>query len=238
MNRPTPLDTPIKMSIPQTMTIDGPSASGKNAIGILLAKRFGYRFLDTGAMYRALTWEAFQKGVDLENEEALTRLANDTEITLMSSTRDDGHCPVLVNGVDVSAETRREDVEKGVSLVSKVAGVRQALVAKQRQLAHEGKIVMAGRDIGTVVLPDAEMKIYLSASPEERARRRYLELLDKNQVADYDRVLADLSRRDKIDSERAHAPLKPAVDASIVDTDGYSIDQVLAKILDIIEAGQ
>jgi len=226
------------MSAPLTMTIDGPSAVGKNTIGILLAKHFGYRFLDTGAMYRALTWEALQRGIGLEDEEALTGLANETEITLMSSTSDDGHCPVLVNGVDVTAETRRDDVEKGVSLVSKVAGVRKALVAKQRQLAREGKIVMAGRDIGTVVLPDAEMKIYLSASPEQRARRRYLELLRKNQFADYDRVLADLTRRDKIDSERAHAPLKPATDAHIVDTDGFSIDQVLAKVLHIIEAGR
>lgn len=226
------------MTIPHTITIDGPGAAGKNTIGILLAKRYGYPFLDTGAVYRALTWQALQLGIGLEDEEALTKLALETEITLLSSKSDDGHCPVLVNGRDVSAETRREDVEKGVSLVSKVPGVREELVAKQRQMASEGGLVMAGRDIGTVVLPNADLKIYLTASPEERARRRFLELTKKNAPADYDNVLADLQRRDKIDSERAHAPLRPAVDAKIVDTDKLEIDQVIARVVEIIESDQ
>ncbi len=226
------------MTTPQTITIDGPGAVGKNTVGVLLAKRYDYLFLDTGAMYRALTWQALQLGVGLEDEEALTRLAVETEITLISSESDDGHCPVLVNGRDVSAETRREDVEKGVSLVSKVAGVREELVAKQRQMAIKGKLVMAGRDIGTVVLPNADLKIYLTASSEERARRRYIELTRKNELADYNNVLADLKRRDKIDSERAHAPLKPAVDAKIIDTDGLGIEQVVDRVVDIIETGK
>lgn len=223
------------MSVPLTITIDGPGAVGKNTIGILLAKHFGYLFLDTGAMYRALTWHALQLGIDLEDEKELTKLAEKTKITLISSNSDDGCCPVLINGYDVSAQTRHEDVEKGVSLVSKVAGVRRALVAKQRQLASKGRLVMAGRDIGTIVLPDADVKLYLTASPEERAHRRYLELLRKNQIANYDRVLADLKRRDTIDSERKHAPLKPAKDAIIVNTDGMNIDQVLTRVIGIIE---
>ncbi|MEE8470365.1 MAG: (d)CMP kinase [Dehalococcoidia bacterium] len=225
------------MPKPMTIAIDGPGAVGKNTIGILLAKRLGHLFLDTGAMYRAMTWRALQLGIDLNDDEALTEMAADTEIDLMSSASDDGQCPVLVNGRDVSLETRSEEVERGVSLVSKVSGVRQAMVAKQRGLVGKGGVVMAGRDIGTVVLPDAELKIYLSASPEERARRRYLELRERGKQANYDQVLADLRKRDKIDSERVEAPLRPADDARIVNTDDLAVEQVLARIMDIVQAG-
>lgn len=215
------------MPKPATIAIDGPVAAGKSAIGSLLAQRLGYRFLDTGAMYRALTWLAIELGIDLEDEKALEELAVGASIELAPEA-------VTVDGRDVTSDIRREDVERGVSLVAKVAGVRRALVAKQRQMSQGGQVVVAGRDIGTVVLPHAELKLYLAASPEERARRRYLELVQRGQEASYDQVLAELKRRDKIDSERALAPLQPAPDAKVINTAGLNIEQVLAEIMDII----
>ncbi len=215
------------MPNPATIAIDGPVAVGKSAIGSLLAQRLGYRFLDTGAMYRALTWLALELGIDLEDEKALEELALGASIELAAET-------VMVAGRDVTGDIRGEEVERGVSLVAKVAGVRRALVAKQQQLAQGGQVVMAGRDIGTVVLPRAELKLYLAASPEERARRRHLELVQRGEKAHYEQVLAELKRRDKIDSERALAPLQPAPDAKIIDTDGLNIEQVLAEIMGII----
>jgi len=215
------------MPNPATIAIDGPVAVGKSAIGSLLAQRLGYRFLDTGAMYRALTWLALELGIDLEDEKALEELALGANIELAAEA-------VMVAGRDVTGDIRGEEVERGVSLVAKVAGVRRALVAKQQQLAQGGQVVMAGRDIGTVVLPHAELKLYLAASPEERARRRHLESVQRGEKAHYEQVLAELKRRDKIDSERALAPLQPAPDAKIIDTDGLNIEQVLAEIMDII----
>ena len=216
------------MPNPATIAIDGPVAVGKSAIGSLLAQRLGYRFLDTGAMYRALTWLALELGIDLEDEKALEELALGANIELAAEA-------VMVAGRDVTGDIRGEEVERGVSLVAKVAGVRRALVAKQQQLAQGGQVVMAGRDIGTVVLPHAELKLYLAASPEERARRRHLESVQRGEKAHYEQVLAELKRRDKIDSERALAPLQPAPDAKVIDTDGLNIEQVLAEIMGIIE---
>ncbi len=215
------------MPKPATIAIDGPGAVGKSAIGSLLAQRLGYRFLDTGAMYRALTWLALKLGIDLEDEKALEELALGASIELAAEA-------VMVAGRDVTGDIRGEEVERGVSLVAKVAGVRRALVAQQRQMAQGGRVVVAGRDIGTVVLPHAELKLYLAASAEERAHRRYLELVQRGEEANYEQVLAELKRRDKIDSERALAPLQPAPDAKIIDTDGLNIEQVLAEIMGII----
>ncbi len=215
------------MPKPATIAIDGPVAVGKSVIGSLLAQRLGYRFLDTGAMYRALTWLALELGVDLEDEKALEELALGASIELAAE-------GVMVGGRDVSLDIRREEVERGVSLVAKVGGVRRALVAKQRQMAQGGQVVVAGRDIGTVVLPHAELKLYLVASAEERARRRHLELVQRGQEANYEQVLAELKRRDKIDSERVLAPLQPAPDAKVIDTDELNIEQVLAEIMGII----
>lgn len=215
------------MPKPATIAIDGPGAVGKSAIGSLLAQRLGYRFLDTGAMYRALTWLALELGIDLEDEKALEELALGASIELATEA-------VMVAGRDVTGDIRGDEVERGVSLVAKVAGVRRALVAQQRQMAQGGRVVVAGRDIGTVVLPHAELKLYLAASAEERAHRRYLELVQRGEEANYEQVLAELKRRDKIDSERALAPLQPAPDAKVIDTDGLNIEQVLAEIMGII----
>jgi len=220
---------------PSLIAIDGPVASGKNAVGTLLAQRLGYRFIDTGAMYRALTWLALERGLDPEDEAALAELARNASIAL-APLKDGAGYRVLVEGQDVSAEMVRGRVERAVSQVARVKGVRQALVEKQRQMARGGGVVMVGRDVGTVVLPQAQLKLYLEASAAERARRRYLEFLGRGEPADYGEVLADLERRDRIDSQRSDSPLKPAPDAHIIETDGLSIEEVLARILNIIEA--
>lgn len=220
---------------PSTIAIDGPVAVGKNAVGSLLAQRLGYRFIDTGAMYRALTLAALERRIDLEDEKALGKLAAETRIDLVQG--EDGYL-VFVDGQEVTQDLRQEGVEKGVSPVAKVGPVREALVAEQQRMAQGGGIVMAGRDIGTVVLPQADLKIYLAASAEERAQRRHRELLQRGENPDYTAILADLRRRDGIDSERSHSPLKPAPDAWILDTEGLSLEEVLAKILVLIEGSK
>lgn len=219
------------MSRPSTIAIDGPVAVGKSSVGKLLAQRLGYRFIDTGAMYRALTWKALKLGIDLEDEQGLAQLAAETRIDLAHNGE------VFVDGQKVTEAIRSRQVEGGVSLVSKVAGVRQALVRRQREMARGGNVVMAGRDIGTVVLPQADLKVYLEASARERARRRYRELVERDEVADYQAILADLERRDGIDSQRAHSPLQPAPDARIIDTERLGLAEVVAAITELMEAG-
>jgi len=224
------------MSKPSIIAIDGPVAAGKSTIGRLLSQKLGYRFVDTGEMYRALTWKAMKLNVDLEDEAELSRLASSIRIDFTSPLNSGKrHCSVLVDGQDVTEEIHTQGVEVGVSLVSKVAGVRRVMVEQQQKLAQDGKIVMAGRDIGTTVLPHAQLKIYLSASSEERARRRYLEVIERGEAADYQTILAELVRRDEIDSQRSISPLKPAPDAKMVDTDGLNPDQVLAGIIRMTE---
>ena len=224
------------MSKPSIIAIDGPVAAGKSTIGRLLSQKLGYRFVDTGEMYRALTWKAMKLNVDLEDEAELSRLASSIRIDFTSPLNSGKrHCAVLVDGQDVTEEIHTQGVEVGVSLVSKVAGVRRVMVEQQQKLAQDGKTVMAGRDIGTTVLPHAKLKIYLSASSEERARRRYLEVIERGETADYQTILAELVRRDEIDSQRSISPLKPAPDAKMVDTDGLNPDQVLAGIIRMTE---
>jgi cytidylate kinase len=218
------------MSKPSTIAIDGPVASGKSTVGRRLAQRLGYRFVDTGAMYRALTWEAVRLGTDLDDEAALTRLAESTKIDIESS---EGSS-VTVNGRDVTAELRSEPVERGVSPVSRVAGVRAVLVKKQQVMAAGGKIVMAGRDIGTNVLTGADIKIYLDVSVEEQASRRYNELLELGEKVEYQAILGGLVRRDKIDSNRSTNPLRPAEDAVRIDTDKMDENGVVEYIMTMV----
>jgi cytidylate kinase len=219
-----------------TIAIDGPAASGKSTIGGLLAERLGYLYLDTGAMYRAVTWVALERGLDIGDEEALSALTRSLEIEITRSGVNDGRqYTVLADGEDVTWEIRRPDVDRYVSPVSACAGVRRALTEQQRRIGQRGRVVMVGRDIGTVVIPDAGLKIYLDASPEVRARRRFLELVERGEEADYEQILSAMRRRDRIDSQREVAPLKAAQDAIVVDTDNLSIDEVLDVVEELVE---
>jgi cytidylate kinase len=216
------------MGIPKIIAIDGPAASGKSTLGQKLAQALGYLFFDTGVMYRAITLQALNLGVEIGDEQAITSLAERAQIDVRPPSVEDGRAyDVILDGQDVTWDIRRPEVEAQVSPVSAYVGVRRALSAQQRRIGQRGQVVMVGRDIGTVVLPEAELKIYLDASAEERARRRYLELLARHEPADYDQILDAMRRRDRIDSSRAVAPLRPAVDAHILCSDGLDADQVL-----------
>lgn len=212
------------------IAVDGPAASGKTVVGRRLARRLGCRFLDTGAMYRAVTLVALERGVPLDDADTLTRIAKEMDFRSVEHETDGDMPQVIVNGRDVSAEVRSPAVDRAVSQVSQVPGVRHALVGLQRDIASKGSVVMAGRDIGTVVLPDAKLKVFLEASASVRARRRFDEMSHKGGSSRYEEVLADLERRDKLDSEREIAPLRPADDAERVHTDGQSIDEVVERL--------
>jgi cytidylate kinase len=218
------------MTIPIIIAIDGPAASGKSTLGRRLADSLGYLFFDTGVMYRAVTWGALQRGLEISNETAVTQLAETAQIDVRSPSQNDGRtCDVLLDGVDITWETRRPDVEANVSPVSAYRGVRQALAAQQRRIGLRGHVVMVGRDIGTVVLPEANLKIYLDASAEERARRRYEEIIQRGGKAEYEQILAGVRKRDEIDSTRAFSPLMAAADAIIINSDKLDADEVFTK---------
>lgn len=217
------------------IAIDGPVASGKTVVGRLIAQRLGCRFLDTGIMYRAVTWIALSRGVELGDGEALTELAMSLEMRLVPGEAGDR---LLVDGEDVTGSLREPEVDRGVSQVSAVSGVRRALVEQQRAIARQGSIVMVGRDIGTVVLPKADVKVFLTASVEVRARRRYSELQEKGSDISYEQVTSDLEWRDRIDSERADSPLRPADDAIQIDTDSPSVEDIAKRILAAAGVGQ
>ncbi len=214
------------------IAIDGPVAAGKTVVGKLVAARLGLRFLDTGIMYRAIAWAAVTCGLDIEDETKLGKLARSVKIELVSE--DGGKDRLLLDGKDITSQLRTAEVEKTVSLVAKVDQVRRALVEKQKAIGKEGGIVMVGRDIGTVVLPNAKVKIFLSASVEERAKRRFLEMGQKGGEGTYRQILDGLRRRDKIDTERLHSPLKAADDAVVINTDGMEISQVVESITSIV----
>ncbi|MBN1145632.1 MAG: (d)CMP kinase [Anaerolineales bacterium] len=216
------------MGLPSTIAIDGPAASGKSTLGKRLADELGYLFLDTGVMYRAVTWAALQRGLAVEYEPAVSALAESCEIDIRPPSRDDGRqCDILIDGVDAAWDIRRPEVDANVSLVSSYAGVRRALTEQQRRIGRRGRVVMVGRDIGTVVLPDADLKIYLDASAEERARRRYNEIIARGGQADYAEILAAMQARDAFDSSRDLAPLCAAEDAQVIDSDDLDIEGVL-----------
>ena len=219
------------MTIPNIIAIDGPAASGKSTLGRRLADALGYLFFDTGVMYRAVTWATLQRAVDVTDEAGVTRLAETVQIDVLPPSKEDGRaCDVLADGVDITWATRTPEVEANVSPVSAYRGVREALASQQRRIGLRGRVVMVGRDIGTVVLPEAELKIYLDASAEERARRRFKEILDRGGNADYETILAGVRMRDEIDSNRAFSPLRAAEDAVILDSDKMNADEVFAKV--------
>lgn len=213
---------------PEIIAIDGPVAVGKSSVGSMLARRLGYVFFDTGMIYRAFTWKVIKSGVSPTDEEMICRLVDATAFEFV--TVQGWRLSPVIDGADVSSALLCPKVEELVPVTSKIAGVRQALVSQQRSLAGRGKVVMAGRDIGTVVLPWAELKIFLTASTEERAKRRHSELVERGENAGLETVLAELKKRDKMDMNRTISPLKPADDAVIVNTEGLDLEQVVDKI--------
>jgi len=223
------------MGQPTTIAIDGPAGSGKSTLGKLLAEELGYLYFDTGVMYRAVTLGAIRRGIDISDEVQIGQLAEDVHIDVQPPSVDDGRDnDILLDGVDVTWDIRTDIVNQYVSPVSVYAAVRDAMTAQQRRIAQDNKVVMVGRDIGTVVMPDADLKLYLDASIEVRAERRYQELLDRGEPADYDAVLKSLQNRDDIDSNREIAPLKPADDAVLIQSDCMGIEQVLERAKELI----
>jgi len=213
---------------PQLIAIDGPVAVGKSSVGSLLARRLGYVFFDTGMIYRAFTWKVLESGISIEDEQKICQLANTTKFNFVPL--QGCYLSPFIDDEDVSSKLLRPEIETQVSLISKIAWVRQILIQEQRRLAQRGKLVMAGRDIGTVVLPWAELKIFLTASTEERARRRYKELLERGENSRLEIVLSDLKKRDEMDINRTISPLKPAEDATIINTENFTLEQVVDKI--------
>ena len=221
-----------KNTPPSIIAIDGPAASGKSTLGLRLANELGYLFFDTGLMYRAVTWIALDHDIDVNDEEKVTALAEESPIDVAPASKSDGRaCDVLVAGKDITWETRLPAVDENVSIVSAYAGVRAALSEQQRRIGKRGKVVMVGRDIGTIVLPDADLKIYLDATAEERARRRFDEMTKRGAQVNFDDILAKVIERDRIDSTRDVAPLKAAEDAIVVDSNRMDEDEVLAQVL-------
>lgn len=214
---------------PPLIAIDGLGAVGKSTVGPIVARRLGYRFVDSGELYRALTWLALHRAMDTGDEPGLARLAAETRLEIEPSP-DGEHRTVFVDRLDVTAQIHTRKVDTEVGNVSRLSRVRQRLVLYQRDMAREGRLIMAGRDIGTVVLPQARLKIFLVASTEERARRRHLERRSAA-PASYEEVLADMKKRDAIDSTRELSPTVPALDARIVDTECLTPWEVADRIL-------
>ncbi|MGE8204348.1 (d)CMP kinase [Heyndrickxia sp. NPDC080065] len=210
------------------IAIDGPAAAGKSTVAKIVAEKLSFIYIDTGAMYRALTLKANKNGIDINNEAALADLLGVTKIELKPG--ENGQL-VFVDGVNVSKEIRESKVTNSVSNVSKHRLVREEMVRRQQAFAKDGGVVMDGRDIGTHVIPDAELKIFLLASVEERAERRHAENLLKGYPSDLEQLRKEIELRDKIDSEREVAPLKKAEDALEIDTTSLSIEDVVNKIM-------
>ena len=222
---------------PRTIAIDGPAGAGKSTIGALVAERLGYLFLDTGAMYRAVALAAKRRGIDPDDADRLAKLVHEVRVLIGPPTKRDGRAyTVLLDGDDVTWAIREADIDRTVSQVARVQAVREAMVVQQRALAERGRLVMVGRDIGTVVLPKADRKIYLTASAAERAKRREEELRSRGEVRPRQELLQEILRRDKLDSERVVAPLRPADDAVVIQTDGLAVGQALDKVLAIVIA--
>lgn len=220
---------------PSVIAIDGPAGSGKTIVGQQVARALGYLYLDTGAFYRALTWLALYRGIDPRNGPALARLAATSSIEVMpAADGDDRGYAVLVDGRDVTRDLSLPDVANAVSIVAAHPDVRAEMLPIQRQVARRGHVVIAGRDIGTVVVPDAGLKIYLDAPLSVRIARRIEQLKAMGMMPDPGNVAVEMAERDRLDQARAVAPLKPAPDAVILDTSTMSIEEEVALILDLI----
>jgi cytidylate kinase len=221
---------------PSTIAIDGPAASGKSTIAKRLADKLGYLFFDTGLMYRAITWIALQRKADLLDETLISSIAEAVRIDVLPPSEKDGRASdILAEGEDITWEIRRTEVDLNVSIVSAYPGVRSALTDQQRRIGRRGQVVMVGRDIGTVVLPEADLKIYLDASVGERARRRFKEIRLRGDSTTYKAVLESMKMRDEIDSTRDVAPLCAAEDAIIINTNNMTIDAVLEEVIELAD---
>ena len=212
-----------------SIALDGPSGSGKSTVAKALSKMLDILYLDTGAMYRAFTWYCLSKGVDCEDEQACCALIPEVNIEMKPNNI------VLCNGVDVTKAIRQTDVSGNVSYIASYKEIRLALVEQQRKMADNVSVIMDGRDIGTYVLPNADVKIFQIATVETRAQRRYQENMEKGIACTYEEIEEDVKKRDRIDSGRAFAPLKPAEDSILLDTSAMSIEEVVEAIIKIIQ---
>lgn len=214
-----------------SIAIDGPAAAGKSTVAKVVAKKLSYVYIDTGAMYRTITYAALEQKVDIENEEQLMEVVKNVKIEFQQG---ENTQLVFLNGQDVSEVIRTPEVTNRVSIVAKHCLVREEMVRRQQELAEKGGVVMDGRDIGTHVLPDAEVKIFMLASVEERAERRHLENMNKGFDSNLEQLKEEIAQRDKLDSEREVSPLKKADDALELDTTSLSIEEVVQKIMGIV----
>lgn len=215
-----------------TIAIDGPAGAGKSSVAKVLAARLHYLYIDTGAMYRAFTWAVQQQQVALDDDQAVNKLLAAIDIRLQPLA---DICRVFVNGTEVTDAIRTQQVSSQVSAVAALPQVREKLVALQRQMAKDGGVILDGRDIGTVVLPDADLKIFLTASVASRARRRYLEMQQKGSQETYAEIAKSIQQRDDMDSHRAVSPLKKADDAVVVDNSELDLQQTAEAILQLIK---
>lgn len=222
----------MNISAPIVITIDGPSGSGKGTLSQMLARHLGYHLLDSGALYRVVALAAMQKGVDLVNEQAVSRVA--IELDVMFSLKNEQSAQILLEGVEVNDEIRQEAVSMVASQVAAYPDVRAALLERQREFAVAPGLVADGRDMGTTVFPTAQTKLFLTASAEARAERRYQQLYSKGQAVDMATLVRDIRERDERDSTRAISPLRPAEDAVIIDSTDMMIDEVFTKMLAVI----
>ncbi len=211
------------------IAFDGPSAAGKSTIADIVAEKLGYTHLDTGAMYRAVAYEAFRKGIAIDDEKNVVKMIRKMDLVMPS----DGS--VVLDGEDISDKIRTDEISMGASDVSKLQKVREALVAMQQKMAKDGGYILDGRDIGTVVLKDAPVKIYLTASVESRAMRRYLQNKEKGIESDYETILEDIRKRDYQDTHREHSPLTKAEDAVEIDSSDMTIDEVVDAVMGLVE---
>lgn len=220
------------------IAFDGPAASGKSTIAREVARRLSFVYVDTGAMYRAVTWKALRLSADFENGDSIAEIAGQNPVEVVPDSQSPCGYRVIIDNQDITEHLADDDVNKFVSPVAKISKVRKILVARQKEIAETGGVVMAGRDITTVVMPDAEIKIYLTASEEERIRRRHLEMIQKGEAPDIGMVKENIRLRDTIDSSREDSPLSIAPDAIVIDSSEKSIDEVADEVMGIVEQYQ